>query len=54
MAKRIAKFHKVSFEQFRDGYLDAVGAGSEEEIRRIYDEIRLRRGMISMRLFRSC
>ena len=27
MAKRIAKFHKVSFEQFRDGYLDAVGAG---------------------------
>ena len=41
MAKRIAKFHKVSFEQFRDGYLDAVGAGSEEEIRRIYDEIRL-------------
>ena len=41
MAKRIAKFHKVSFEQFRDGYLDAVGAGSEEEIRRVYDEIRL-------------
>ena len=27
MAKRIAKFEKVSFEQFKEGYLDAIGTG---------------------------
>lgn len=41
MAKRIAKFHKVSFGQFKEGYLDSVKSEDEDEIRRIYDSIRL-------------
>lgn len=41
MAKRIAKFYKVSFEQFQKGYIDSIGANQEEEIREIYDAIRL-------------
>lgn len=41
MAKRIAQFHKVSFEQFKEGYLDEFGAAREEEIRKIYDAVRL-------------
>ena len=30
MAKRIAKFEKVSFEQFKGGYTDAIGEASDE------------------------
>ncbi len=41
MAKRIAQFYKVSFEQFKEGYQDAFGEGKEQDIRRIYDEIKL-------------
>ncbi len=41
MAKRIAQFHKVSFEQFKEGYTDSIGENTDEEIRRIYDSIRL-------------
>lgn len=41
MAKRIAKFYKVSFEQFKEGYIDSIGVDPEEEIREIYDAIRL-------------
>lgn len=41
MAKRIAKFHKVSFEQFQQGYIDSVGSEEEEKIRKIYDAVRL-------------
>ncbi len=41
MAKRIAKFHKVSFEQFQEGYIDSVGSEEEEKIRKIYDAVRL-------------
>ncbi len=41
MAKRIAKFHKVSFEQFQQGYIDSVGLEEEEQIRKIYDAVRL-------------
>ena len=33
MAKRIAKFEKVSFEQFKGGYTDAIGEASDEQIR---------------------
>ena len=33
MAKRIARFHKVSFEQFRDGYEDSFGTIGNDEIR---------------------
>ena len=41
MAKRIAKFEKVSFEQFEEGYLDAIGQDSDEVIRSIYDALKL-------------
>ena len=40
--KRIAKFHKVSMEQFREGWKDTFGEkNTEEEIRRLYDDIKL-------------
>jgi dUTP pyrophosphatase len=41
MAKRIAQFYKVSFEQFKEGYQDVFGEAKEQDIRRIYDEIKL-------------
>ena len=41
MAKRIAKFHKVSYEQFKDGYVDVFGNAEETDIQKIYEEIRL-------------
>lgn len=41
MARRIARFYKVSLEQFKEGYLDVYGTGTTEEIQRVYDGIRL-------------
>lgn len=41
--KRIAKFEKVSFGQFADGWKDAFGPTEEDEIRKIYNQIRLPR-----------
>ena len=41
MAKRIAKFEKVSFEQFKGGYTDAIGEASDEQIREVYDSLKL-------------
>lgn len=41
MAKRIARFYKVSFEQFREGYLDVFETETEDGIKRVYDGIRL-------------
>ena len=41
MAKRIAKFEKVSFEQFKEGYLDAIGQASDEDIQSVYDALKL-------------
>lgn len=41
MAKRIAQFHKVSFEQFREGFTDSFGAVEESEIQEIYEGIQL-------------
>ena len=38
--KRIAKFEKVSYEQFKKDYIDCFGETSEN-IREIYDEIKL-------------
>lgn len=40
--KRIAQFEKVSFEQFLGAWRDDFG-GSEEEIKEIYDNIKLPR-----------
>lgn len=41
--RRIAKFHKVSFEQFREGWLGEFPRTKDEEIQRIYEEIRIPR-----------
>lgn len=39
--KRIAKFEKVSIEQFREGWTDAFGEVDEAELREIYEAVRL-------------
>lgn len=39
--KRIAKFEKVSIEQFREGWTDAFGEADETELREIYEDVRL-------------
>lgn len=41
MAKRIAQFFKVSYEQYKEAYLDTYGDVSEEEIKKVYDSIKL-------------
>lgn len=41
MTKRIAKFEKVSFEQFKEGYLDAVGQDGDEKIQEVYEVLKL-------------
>ena len=41
MAKRIAKFEKVSFGQFLEAWIDTFGETGEEEVKEIYDQIRL-------------
>ena len=41
MAKKVAQFFKVSFEQFRQGYEDTFGTTDTEELRGIYEEIKL-------------
>ncbi|RDU24832.1 dCTP deaminase/dUTPase family protein [Anaerosacchariphilus polymeriproducens] len=37
--KRIARFHKVSFQQFKNAWIDTFGAESEEQVQKIYDQI---------------
>ena len=39
--QRIAKFYKVSFEQFKESWDDSFPGASEEEIKEIYDQIKL-------------
>ena len=41
--KRIARFEKVSFEQFVEGWGDTLGITDQDKIRALYDEIRLPR-----------
>lgn len=41
MARRIAKFHKVSYEQFKEAWVDTFGQQDEEKIQGIYEGIRL-------------
>lgn len=41
MAKRIAQFHKVSFDKFQEGLIDCFGPVEEREIRDIYEAIKL-------------
>ena len=39
--KKIAKFHKVSYEQFLEGWKDTFPETTEEKIKEIYEQIRL-------------
>lgn len=39
--KRIAKFHKVSFQQFQKGWVDTFGEEKDEQIKKIYETIKL-------------
>lgn len=41
MAKRIAQFHKVSYEQFKEGLLACFPEYEEGDIREIYNDIEL-------------
>ena len=41
--KRIARFEKVSFDQFAQGWGDTLGITDNEEIKALYDAIRLPR-----------
>ena len=41
--KRIAKFHKVSFQQFLEGWTDTFGEQKETEVSKIYESIRMPR-----------
>ena len=41
MAKRVAQFHKVSFEQFKEDFRDTFGAVEDKEIQEVYDAVRL-------------
>ena len=43
MAKRVAEFLKVSFEQFAEGYRDSFGECDEKLIREVYDSLKLPR-----------
>ena len=39
--QRIAKFEKVSFEQFKEGFTDCTGITDEAEIKEVYEQIKL-------------
>ena len=39
--ERIAKFHKVSFEQYKEAYIDTYGETTDDIIKKVYDEIKL-------------
>ena len=39
--QRIAKFEKVSFEQFKEGFIDSFGEKTEAEIKEIYENVKL-------------
>ncbi|MDO4311956.1 MAG: deoxyuridine 5'-triphosphate nucleotidohydrolase [Eubacteriales bacterium] len=43
MARRIAKFEKVSYKQFKEAWMDTFGDAGEEEIQKIYEGIRIPR-----------
>ena len=39
--KKIARFHKVSYEQFLEGWKDTFPETTEEKVKEIYEQIRL-------------
>ena len=40
--QRIARFEKVTFEQFKSGYVKCLGDAAEDGIRQVYERIRLK------------
>ena len=61
MAKRIAQFHKVSFEQFAEGFKDTFGEMKEGELRKFISQSSFRNvqrpdlpDMISIHRSRLC
>ena len=48
---KIAQFHKVSFEQFKESWDDSFPGASEEEIKEIYDQIKLPKRATGIRVF---
>ena len=52
--KRIAKFHKVSLEQFMEGWKDTFGEQyTEDQIKALYEEIKLPKRATAGRRSRS-
>lgn len=43
MAKRVGQFHKVSYRQFKEGFLDIFEPLDEADLREIYHDIKLPR-----------
>lgn len=43
MSKRVAKFEKVSFSQFKVGFVDSWGETDDEKIKEVYDNLKLPR-----------
>ena len=41
MAKRVAMFDKVSFGQFKEGFIDCFGESSDEKVNEGYDNIKI-------------
>lgn len=39
--KKIAKFHKVSYEQLLEGWKDTFPETTEEKVKEIYEQIKL-------------
>lgn len=39
--ERVAKFYKVSFQQYKEAYIDTYGEASDETIKKVYDGIKL-------------
>lgn len=41
MAKRVAKFDKVSLGQFKEGFLDCFGECSDEKVNAVYEDLKI-------------
>ena len=51
--RRIAKFHKVSEEQFAEGFLDCFADRSEAETKEVYNTLKLPRSFIKSLIIRT-
>ena len=41
MAKRVAMFDKVSFGQFKEGFIDCFGESSDEKVNEVYENLKI-------------